>query len=142
MIRFRQDRIPRFRSESEKNPPGSLRADSKKKYSEKLILLGKEIHRAGALDLAGDGAVHLGRDAGDLARKDATGLSGELGKNLGVLVADFFERKVETLIGHRLVVLPEVDPALNGLGFRHDKNNWNGETIEARDGECDDSGKG
>jgi hypothetical protein len=37
------------------------------------------------------------------------------------LITNFLKRKVETLIGHRLVVLPEVDPTLNGLRLRHNK---------------------
>ena len=63
--------------------------------------------------------MHFGGNSGDLARKDATGPGGELRKHLGILVANLLKRKVETLVGHRLVVLPEVDPALDGLGLRH-----------------------
>lgn len=80
-----------------------------------------EVHRAGALDLTSDGTVHFGGYASHLAGKDTTGFGGKLGENLGVLVADLFKGKVETLGGHRLVVLAEVDPALDGLGLRHNK---------------------
>lgn len=85
-------------------------------------MLRKEIHGARPLDFAGDGTMHFGGNAGHLARKYAPGLGGEFRENLRILVADLLERKVETLGGHRLVVFPEIDPALNGLGLRHDEN--------------------
>ena len=66
--------------------------------------------------------MHLGRNASHLAGKNTAGLGRELGQNLRVLVADLLKWKVETLGGHRLIVLTEVNPALNGLGLRHDKN--------------------
>lgn len=84
--------------------------------------LRKKIDCAGPLDLTGDGAVHLGGDASDLAGKDTAGLGRELGQDLRVLIADFLKWKIETLGGHRLIVLTEVNPALNGLGLRHNKN--------------------
>lgn len=65
--------------------------------------------------------MHLGGNASDLAGKNTTCLCGKLGKNLWVLVADLLKWKVETLGGHRLVVLTEVNPALDGLRLRHDK---------------------
>ena len=63
--------------------------------------------------------MHLGGNAGDLARKNTTGIGREFGKNLWILVANLLERKVEALGGHRLVVLPEINAALNGLWFGH-----------------------
>ena len=65
--------------------------------------------------------MHLGGDASHLAGENTAGFSRELGQHFRILVADFLEWKVETLGRHRLVVLAEVNPALNGLGFRHDK---------------------
>jgi len=65
--------------------------------------------------------VHLGRDTSHLTRKDTASLSSELGKNLRVLVADFLKRKVKTTGRHRLVVLPEVNAALNGLRLGHNE---------------------
>ena len=65
--------------------------------------------------------MHLGRNASDLARKNTTSLSRELGENIRVLIADLLKRKVETLSGHRLIVLTEVNPALDGLWLRHGK---------------------
>ena len=80
-----------------------------------------EIHGTGALDLTSDLAVHLGRNSGDLAWKNPASLSRELGKNLWILVVDLLKWQVETLGGHRLVVLAEVNPALDGLRLRHNK---------------------
>ena len=64
--------------------------------------------------------MHLGRNSSDFARKNTTGIGREFGKNLWILVANLLERKVETLGGHRLVVFPEINAALNGLWFGHD----------------------
>ena len=85
------------------------------------IRLANEIHCARALNLASDAAVHLSGDSSHLARKDTTGLGGEFCEKLRILEADLFERKVETLSGHRLIVLTEINPSLNGLRLRHDK---------------------
>lgn len=63
--------------------------------------------------------MHLGGNASDLAGKNTTGLGGELREHIRVLIADFFKRKIETLSGHRLIVLTEVNPALDGLWLRH-----------------------
>lgn len=63
--------------------------------------------------------MHLGRDTSDLARKNATSIGREFGENFWILVANLLKRKVETLGGHRLVVLPEINAALNGLWFGH-----------------------
>ena len=63
--------------------------------------------------------MHLGGNAGDLARKNTAGIGREFGKNLWILVANLLEWKVEALGGHRLVVLPEINAALNGLWFGH-----------------------
>ena len=65
--------------------------------------------------------MHLGRNTSHLAGKNTSGLGRKLGQNLGILIIDFFKGKVETLGGHRLIVLSEVNPPLNGLGLRHDK---------------------
>ena len=65
--------------------------------------------------------MHLGRNSSHFSREDTASLSSKLGKHLRILVADFLKRKVETLIGHRLVVLSEVNPALDGLGLRHNR---------------------
>lgn len=82
--------------------------------------LADEVHRTCTLDLAGNRTVHFCRYTGHLARKNTAGFGSELGKNLWILEADLFEWKVETLSGHRLIVLPEINSALNGLGLRHD----------------------
>ena len=66
--------------------------------------------------------MHLGRNASHLAGQDTTGFSRELRQNLGILIANLLKWQVETLGGHRLVVLAEVNPALDGLWLRHDKN--------------------
>lgn len=99
--------------------PGRNKSD--RAFKSFKSVLRHEIHSAGALDLTSDGAVHLGRNSGDLTRKNTAGLSRKLGKNLRVLVVDLLEWQVETLGGHRLVVLAEVNPALDGLRLRHDK---------------------
>ena len=65
--------------------------------------------------------MHLGRDAGHLPWKNTPCLGRELRENLWVLVVDLLKWQVETLGGHRLVVLAEVNPALDGLRLRHDK---------------------
>jgi len=65
--------------------------------------------------------MHLSRNTSHLAGKDAASLGSEFGKHLRILIANLLKRKVETLIGHRLVVLPEVDPTLDGLRLRHNK---------------------
>jgi len=83
------------------------------------LRLAEEIDRTGALNLASDGAVHLGRYSSHLPRKDASGIGGELGKDLRIFKTDLLKGKVETLRRHRLIVLPEVDPALDGLRLRH-----------------------
>jgi len=82
--------------------------------------LADKVHCTCTLNLAGDRTMHFCRHTGHLARKDPAGFGSELGKNLWILEADLFEWKVETLSGHRLVVLPEINSALNGLRLRHD----------------------
>lgn len=109
-----------------------------RKKNLKTTRLWEKIHRTCSLDLAGDRAMHLGGNAGHLAGKNTTGLGGELGQDLGVLITDLLKWQIETLGGHRLVVLTEVDPALDGLWLRHDKKWYGIRTIEARDGGCDD----
>jgi|TARA_B100001093_G_scaffold197384_2_gene189666 hypothetical protein len=87
----------------------------------RILPLWKKIHSAGTLYLTSDSAMHLGGNSSHLAGKDAPCLGGKFGKHLRILIADLLKRKVETLIGHRLVVLPEVNPTLDGLGLRHNK---------------------
>ena len=82
--------------------------------------LADEVHRTRALNLASDGAVHLCRDSSHLPGKDTTGVCREFCEDLRILEADLLERKVETLGGHRLIVLTEVNPSLDGLRLRHD----------------------
>lgn len=65
--------------------------------------------------------MHLGGNSSHLAGKDPSSLGSEFGKHLRILIANLLKREVETLIGHRLVVLPEVDPTLDGLRLRHNK---------------------
>lgn len=83
--------------------------------------LPEEIHCACTLDFASNRTVHLGGNASYLTGQNPTGLGSEFGKNLRILVANLLKRKVKALGRHRLVVLTEVNPALDGLGLRHNK---------------------
>lgn len=86
-----------------------------------LAKLPDEIHGAGALDLTCNCAMHLSGDSSHLTWKDTAGLGSELGKNLRIFKADLLKWEIKTLGLHRLVVLAEINPALDGLWFRHDK---------------------
>ena len=83
---------------------------------------GQQVYRPGPLDLARYLPVHLGGDSGHPTRKDLPRLRGELGKNLGILVADVNHLKVKTLTRHPLVCLPKGNPTLLGFGLAHNRS--------------------
>lgn len=78
-----------------------------------------EIDCARAFDFTRDLSVHPCGNSRDAARKNFPGLSGEFGKNLRILVGNFFRRQIKATTRQLAVGAAEIDEALFGFRF-HD----------------------
>lgn len=65
--------------------------------------------------------MHFRGNASHLARENTTGLGRKFRENLRVFEVDLLKWKIKALGWHRLVMLPEINAALDGLGLGHNK---------------------
>lgn len=78
----------------------------------------------GALDLAGDLPVEVGRHAGDATGQDLAALGHEALEKIGILEVDQIDRDVDPAAGHRPVGTTESRTALWSLRRGHGVITW------------------
>ena len=85
--------------------------------------LRQQINSSSPLDLPGDFAVQLGRDAGDPASQNFSSLRRELRQKLRVLVVYLLNRNIETPARHLTVAFAKSDRSFFCLRFHLSNQN-------------------